>query len=119
MILRRASSGIAGMMALRHLAALLVALVPAAPAIAATAITIGVAPVVPTASTYLALDNGWFAAAGFDVKIEELDSATKLIPFLANGQMQVVLPYFRTRKVAVMSFRSVADMEALKAQAGK
>jgi streptogramin lyase len=36
-----------------------------------------------------------------------------------NGQMQVVLPYFRTRKVAVMSFRSVADMEALKAQAGK
>ena len=90
MILRRASSGIADMMALRHLAALLVALVPAAPAIASTAITIGVAPVVPAASTYLALDNGWFAEAGFDVKIEELDSATKLIPFLANGQMQVV-----------------------------
>ena len=36
-----------------------------------------------------------------------------------NGQMQVVLPYFRTRKVAVMSFRSEADLAALKAQAGK
>jgi streptogramin lyase len=36
-----------------------------------------------------------------------------------NGQMQVVLPYFRARKVAVMSFRSEADLAALKAQAGK
>ena len=36
-----------------------------------------------------------------------------------NGAMQVVLPYFRTRKVAVMSFRSEADMAALKAQAGR
>jgi hypothetical protein len=29
----------------------------------------------------------------------------------------VVLPYFRARKVAVMSFRSEADLAALKAQA--
>ena len=36
-----------------------------------------------------------------------------------NGQMQVVLPYFRARKVAVMSFRSEADLAALKAQAAK
>jgi streptogramin lyase len=36
-----------------------------------------------------------------------------------NGAMQVVLPYFRARKVAVMSFRSEADMAALKAQAGR
>jgi NitT/TauT family transport system substrate-binding protein len=69
---------------------LLLALGLAARAEAATPITIGVAPVVPTASTYLALEKGWLAEAGFDAKIEELDSATKLIPFLANGQMQVV-----------------------------
>ena len=36
-----------------------------------------------------------------------------------NGQMQVVLPYFRARKVAVMSFRSEADLAAVKAQAGR
>jgi streptogramin lyase len=36
-----------------------------------------------------------------------------------NGQMQVVLPYFRARKVAVMSLRSEADLAALKAQAAK
>jgi streptogramin lyase len=34
-----------------------------------------------------------------------------------DGKMQVVLPYFRARKVAVMSFRSEADMAALKAEA--
>lgn len=33
--------------------------------------------------------------------------------------MQVVLPYFRTRKVAVMTMRSEADLAALKAQAGQ
>ena len=31
--------------------------------------------------------------------------------------MKVVLPSYRTRKVTVMSFRSEADMQALKAQA--
>jgi hypothetical protein len=36
-----------------------------------------------------------------------------------DGKMQVVLPYFRARKVAVMSFRSEADLAALKAQAGQ
>lgn len=71
-------------------AAFVLCLAVAPRAQAAIPITIGVAPVVPTASTYLALEKGWFAQAGFDVKIEELDSATKLIPFLANGQMQVV-----------------------------
>ena len=34
-----------------------------------------------------------------------------------DGQMKVVLPSYRTRKVAVMSFRSEADMAAAKAQA--
>jgi hypothetical protein len=35
-----------------------------------------------------------------------------------DGKMEVVLPYSRTSKVAVMSFRSEADLQALKAQAG-
>ena len=37
-----------------------------------------------------------------------------------NGQdMQVVLPYFRARKVAVMTLRSETELAALKSQAGK
>ena len=33
-----------------------------------------------------------------------------------NGTMEVVLPYSRTSKVAVMTFRSEADLAALKAR---
>jgi streptogramin lyase len=33
-----------------------------------------------------------------------------------DGKMQVIIPYSRTSKVAVMSFRSEADLQALKAQ---
>jgi streptogramin lyase len=36
-----------------------------------------------------------------------------------DGKMEVVVPYSRTSKVAVMSFRSEADLAALKAQAGQ
>jgi streptogramin lyase len=36
-----------------------------------------------------------------------------------DGAMQVVIPYSRTSKVAVMTFRSEADLAALKAQAGR
>ena len=36
-----------------------------------------------------------------------------------GGPMQVVLPYFRARKVAVMTLRSEQDLQALKAQAGR
>jgi streptogramin lyase len=36
-----------------------------------------------------------------------------------DGKMQVVLPYFRARKVAIMSFRSEEDMAALKAETGR
>jgi streptogramin lyase len=36
-----------------------------------------------------------------------------------DGKTQVVLPSYRTRKVAVMSFRSEADLQALKAQAAQ
>jgi streptogramin lyase len=34
-----------------------------------------------------------------------------------DGKMEVVVPYSRTSKVAVMTFRSEADLAALKAQA--
>ena len=33
--------------------------------------------------------------------------------------MQVIIPYSRTRKVAVMTLRTEADIAALKAQAGR
>jgi streptogramin lyase len=36
-----------------------------------------------------------------------------------GAPMQVVLPYFRARKVAVMTLRSEQDLQALKAQAGR
>jgi streptogramin lyase len=36
-----------------------------------------------------------------------------------DGAMQVVIPYSRTSKVAVMTFRSEADLAALKRQAGR
>ena len=37
-----------------------------------------------------------------------------------DGQpTQVVLPYFRGRKVAVMTLRSEADLQVLKGQAGR
>jgi streptogramin lyase len=36
-----------------------------------------------------------------------------------DGAMQVIIPYSRTSKVAVMTFRSEADLAALKQQAGR
>ena len=39
--------------------------------------------------------------------------------FEKDGQMKVVLPSYRTRKVTVMAFRSEADLQAAKAQAAR
>ncbi len=36
-----------------------------------------------------------------------------------TGALQVIVPLYRTSKIAVMSFRSEADLAALKAQAGR
>jgi NitT/TauT family transport system substrate-binding protein len=52
-------------------------------------ITIGVVPSVPAASTYLALDKGYLREAGIDAKIETIDSMSKVVPFLATGQIQI------------------------------
>jgi hypothetical protein len=43
----------------------------------------------------------------------------RYVSLLEQGaQMQVVLPYFRARKVAVLTLRSESDLQALKTQAG-
>lgn len=60
----------------------------AAPA-AAQKITIAVVPSVPGGTTYVAFDNGYFAAAGLDVDIERIDSLGKAVAFLATNQVQV------------------------------
>lgn len=52
-------------------------------------LTIAVVPSVPSASTYLALDKGYFRQAGLDVKIERIDSLSKAVAFVATNQVQV------------------------------
>jgi NitT/TauT family transport system substrate-binding protein len=53
-------------------------------------IGIGIAPVVPNASIYLAIDEGYLKDAGFTVHIEKANSAANLIPFLASNRVQLV-----------------------------
>jgi streptogramin lyase len=59
----------------------------------------------PKASTFTAFDIPTRGSEARYVSLYEKD-----------GQMKVVLPSFRTRKVTVMSFRSEADIAAAKAQ---
>ncbi|HXQ53329.1 MAG TPA: ABC transporter substrate-binding protein [Stellaceae bacterium] len=56
----------------------------------ATHITIGAVPSTSAAATFLALDKGYFRELGLDVEIEPVDSASKVIPLLATGHLQVV-----------------------------
>jgi len=53
-------------------------------------LTFGLTPVVPVASTYLALDKGYLAEAGFEIAIENQVSAANFIPFLSTNRVQVV-----------------------------
>jgi len=62
----------------------------------------------PQTSTWTAFDLPTRGAEPRYVSLLERDGAP----------MQVVLPYFRARKVAVMTLRSEQDLDALKAQAG-
>jgi NitT/TauT family transport system substrate-binding protein len=73
------------------IAALLTAGVFATPAAAQQRATVKVAvvPSIPSASTYLALDKGYFRDAGLDVTIERIDSLSRAVAFLATNQMQV------------------------------
>ena len=43
----------------------------------------------PSASTYWALDKGYFRDAGLDVTVEQIDSLSKAVAFVATNQMQV------------------------------
>jgi NitT/TauT family transport system substrate-binding protein len=69
--------------------AMAVLLLAGAPASAAE-IAIGIAPVVPDASTFLAIDEGYLHDAGFEATIETANSAATLIPFLASNRVQIV-----------------------------
>lgn len=46
-----------------------------------------------------------------------LGAETRYVSLLEkDGQLQVILPYSRTRKVAKMTFRTKEDVQALRAQ---
>jgi NitT/TauT family transport system substrate-binding protein len=76
---------------LRSAAAIIAAcsLIHAAAAQAPVTLTIGIVPSVPAASTYLAIDKGYLREAGIEAKIETIDSMSKVVPFLATGQIQI------------------------------
>jgi NitT/TauT family transport system substrate-binding protein len=44
---------------------------------------------IPSASTYWALDKGYFRDANLDVSVEVIDSLSKAVAFIATNQMQV------------------------------
>jgi NitT/TauT family transport system substrate-binding protein len=54
-----------------------------------TSVTIALVPSVPSGSTFIAADKGYFSAAGLDVKIERIDSLNKAVAFVATNQVQV------------------------------
>jgi streptogramin lyase len=62
----------------------------------------------PTTSTWTAFDLPTRGAEPRYVSLLEQEGT----------QTRVVLPYFRARKVAVMTLRSESDLQALKTQAG-
>jgi NitT/TauT family transport system substrate-binding protein len=90
--------------ALAFISAVLVAAALPAAAQPSVSITIGIVPTVPAASTYLAVDKGYFREAGIEAKIETVDSASKIIPFLAQNQVQVA-----QGGIAIGYFNAVAD----------
>jgi NitT/TauT family transport system substrate-binding protein len=56
---------------------------------AGTPVTIAVVPSVPSGSTFIAADKGYFRDAGLDVKIERIDSLTKAVAFVGTNEIQV------------------------------
>lgn len=56
---------------------------------AADKVSIAVVPTVPSASTYIAQDKGYFRDAGLDVTIEQINSLSKVIAFIATNKLQV------------------------------
>ena len=74
-----------------NLAAALLAIALVTPAAAQQRATVKVVGVrsIPSASTYWALDKGYFRDAGLDVTVEQIDSLSKAVAFIATNQMQV------------------------------
>lgn len=52
-------------------------------------VKMAIVPSVPSASTYIALDKGYFRDAGLEVTIETINTLGKAVPFLATNQVQV------------------------------
>jgi len=71
------------------IASMAVLLSPPASAQQPIPITIASVPSIPSASTYLALDKGYFRDAGLDVTIERIDSLSKAVAMVATGRIQV------------------------------
>lgn len=59
------------------------------PASAEPEITIAATSGVPAASTYIALEKGYFRDAGLAVTVEEFESAGAMIPLLASNRIQI------------------------------
>jgi NitT/TauT family transport system substrate-binding protein len=68
---------------------LLLAVLLATPASAADHVNVSVFQSVSDAGVYVALDRGYFAAAGIDVSLSQLDATTMVDTALASGQIDV------------------------------
>ena len=60
-----------------------------APARAQSTVTISTVPSIPSISTYIALEKGYFREAGVEVKLESIDSLSKAMALLATNQIQL------------------------------
>lgn len=65
------------------------ALISPAPAQQRASVAMAIVPSVPSASTYIAYDKGYFRDAGLDVTIERIDTLSKAVAFVATNQIQV------------------------------
>ena len=61
----------------------------AQPAALAQTVVISTVQSVPSASTYYALEKGYFRQAGIDVRVEPIDSLSKAMALLATNQIQI------------------------------
>ena len=93
----RLKAGIAALVAVGLLEA-------AAPVRAAEPVRVGVIGLIADAGIYVAAEKGYFRDAGVDVKLEPFATSVKMLPVLANGQLDVA-----TGGVAASLFNAVAQ----------
>ena len=77
------------MFALKRAAALFSYLFAVAGAHAQSTVTIATVLSVPSASTFIALDKGYFRDVGVNVKVENIDTLSRAMALLATNQMQI------------------------------